>query len=922
MKLLFSESFEYEGSVLLQSSKLWKEYGNVLDSEITEEVSSDGHTSLRITSTSERSGFGFRSVPVTVTQGKKYIISADAFAVEGEAQIYIEFWNKNKRLTPVTIVTYCDSEWETQETAVIADSGAEYMTILLYMHGENEGTAYFDNIQIHESDEEPVKYISDTDKYYDPEKDIPLIEKNFPRLYFTPSEKETIIKKKDDGVLNYAGCSNKEITESIIGYADKFAEEKYFECSYYGGHVVRFDHPLTQPGYIPNPPKFISNSRYPYWTGMSSAIRARLQYLATAYLLTNDDKYAEKAIEMCMSLAKWNSWSDPTYGNGNACLDSGYLTFGVCMVYDFLYDRFTAEQRETIKEGIYRNGILKPLNEWRIGTDHNIQVVLTCGIAFAACALHGEYPETGDAINKALSYFSWYLDKRLTSNCHEGNMYTSLAMEYIMNAANAIKNVTGERSLFDHKYISDVLFKWMIAGGENTSGHFAPISDGNQSVGFFITASVLYKATKNSYAGYHLKRAKVFSRSLEGLLYGISDIDEKAPSQELQSVYLDKIGWGSMRTGWNKDDTTFVFTSSLSNLGHNHYDNNSFVISKNDEWIATDPGYQDYSQGNNRIYTIKDGHNTIFVDGESQNTLGNSLIKEHLTSGSFAYMTGSAEKSYKKPVLKKFDRSFVMVNHNTPYFIVKDDISSPKPHEFSWRVNISASKNVKADHEILPVNSDISSNTFEAETEKTSMRVTFASDKLLNVKYYQYKDTAGKLVDVTDGIADTEKEYLSVISVTDIDKASEHVTILENIDSESARGCKVHSSDNTDDIVLFGKKCGICYGDVSANGIENELFAAVFGINDNIFTKGYALTSGTGLEYKGKVLLESTSYISAAIFFEGDNGVISSSEKADIKLYIGENSNSVKLDNKLFAKDKDGYVYLTLEAGKYFVEII
>ncbi len=922
MKLLFSESFEYEGNNLLQCSALWKNYGNILYSEIINNTSTDGKRSLKITSSEKMSGFGFRSAAIPVTPGKKYILKADSFSECGEGQIYIEFWDNGKRLTPVTIVTFCESSWETVETEAIALDGSQYMTLLIYMHGDNDGTSYFDNIKVYESDDPPIKYISDTDKYYDPEKNIPLIEKNFPRLYFVPSEKEAIIAKKDDTTLNYAGCCNKDITESIIKYADKFAEETYFECSYYGDHVIRFDYPLTQPDYIPNPPKFISNSRYPYWTGMSSNIRTKLQYLATAYLFTNEERYAKKATDMCLSLSEWTSWSDPTYGNGNACLDSGYLTFGVCMVYDFLYDYFTSEQREKIKEGIYRNGLIKPLKEWRVGTDHNIQVVLTCGIAFAACTLHGEYPETGEAINKALSYFSWYLDKRMTSNCHEGNMYTTLAMEYIMNAANAIKNVTGERSVFDHKYISDVLFKWMIAGGESSKGHFAPISDGNQNVGFFITASLLYKATKNPYAGYFLKRSKVFSRALEGLLYGITDIEEGAPSKDLQSVYLDKIGWGCMRTGWNEKDTTFVFTSSLSNVGHNHYDNNSFVIAKNDEWIATDPGYQDYSAGNNRIYTIKDGHSTIYVDGEAQNVLGNSIIKEHLTSESFAYMTGSAEKSYKKPRLSKFDRSFIMVNHNTPYFIVKDDISSVQEHEFTWRINVSASKNVKIADNVIPVNSDVSSYFFTAETEKTSMHISFATSSHLNVKYYQYKDTTGKLIDVNDGASDNKKEYLSVISVTDIDKNNEHVKILENIEVESARGCRVGCFDGKEDLILFAADSNISYGKLTASGCEKDSFAAILGIENDIFTKGYVITLGSELKYNGKLLFESSAKASAAIMFDRSS-VINLKENADIKLYIGEKADSVKLsDDTIINKDKDGYVSLSLAAGKYFIDLL
>jgi len=686
----------------------------------------------------------------------------------------VEFWNGGTRLTPVPILTGSDAEWETIYFNETAPESAQTMTVLLTQHVGNIGVAYYDNVRVSlgNKDEASIPSVTvDTSKYYDPNRKVDVLVEGYPRLYFTKDEKDDFIAKKDDTTKNYAGSSFSVISSAIITAANTYVDEKSFTCSYYGNYTVTYEYPLKQPKDRPNPPTYNNTGKYPYWTALGSALGSRLKYLATAYMLTGDEKYAEKATEICMSLSEWTSWSDPNYGSGNACLDSGYITTGVCTVYDFLYDYFTDEQRSTIQKAIYEKGLVKPMQDWNLTTDHNVQVVLTSGFATAACTLLGEYPQgeakIKEAINKALAYFTCYLDKRVKTYTHEGNMYTTLSMEYIMYAADAIARVTGDRSIFNHEYISDVLFEWMIAGGESSIGSFALISDGSTGVGFFATSSILNKETGNLYAGYFLKRAKVYSNSLEGLLYGLVDVKYEVPGQDLQSVYLDKIGWGSMRTGWDANDMTLVFTSSRSNLGHNHYDNNSFVLAKDGVWLATDPGYQDCSKGDNADYTLKYGHSTIYVDGKAQSVLGQSTIEEKLTSGFFSYMIGSAEKAYRSPRLTQFDRSFIMVNHETfPYFIIKDDLDSDKEHVYTWRLNVTSAIQARAEGKANKAGTMASGKWFEAEYNNHLMTISFATDSPYDMLWQRYKTTAGLVFDVTDNQKVKANDYLSVLSVT------------------------------------------------------------------------------------------------------------------------------------------------------------
>jgi len=768
---LFFDSFEDIETGKAPTGDNWTVYVATEDSVVTEGDASDGKKALICYDPSTEIGYGYRTKLVPVTAGSYYYAAADFSVEEGAAQLYIEYWDSTgkNRLTPVTILSTYSSSWETLEETTQAPEGSAYMTILLYQHVGNTGIARYDNVKItkgNESDASPSNPgTGSSDGYYDPKKEIKNIADGYPRLYFKKSEKEAFIAKKDDDTKNYAGASAFSTANAVISTAETYLNEKSITCSYYDNYTVTYEYPLKQPGKMSNPPTYTAGGVYPYWTALGGQIRERLKYLSTAYLLTGDEKYAEFCTQYLLWLCEWNSWSDPYYGNGNACLDSGYITNGVCTAYDFLYDYFTDEQREKIKKSIYEKALKRPLKAWGFDADHNVQVVITSGIAMAACTLLGEYDEASDAINKAISYFQWYLDRRMNTNTHEGNMYTALSLENIMAAADCILNTTGDRSVFDHPYISEFLFKWMIAGGDSSTGRFAEISDGSSSVGFFATASILNKATGNLYAGYFLKRARVYSNSLEGLLYGLIEPKYEIPSQDLQSVYLKEIGWGSMRTGWGAGDTTLVFTSSLSDLGHNHYDNNSFVIMRDGLVLASDPGYQDYSPGDKQNYTLKDGHSTIYVDGKSQNAKGLSTIEEKLTSGFFSYMIGSAAKSYRSPKLSKFDRSFIMINHESyPYFVLKDDIEAPAEHTYTWRLNVTTAAYTRIEGETSKVGIASSGTWFECDYNTLKMLVCFASENPLSMTWNRYKTTTGLILDASNGVKSKTDDYLAVIS--------------------------------------------------------------------------------------------------------------------------------------------------------------
>ena len=81
--------------------------------------------------------------------------------------------------------------------------------------------------------------------------------------------------------------------------------------------------------------------------GSCNAVKERLYELCTVYLLTGDEKYAERAWLETESALNWEDWNLTTH-----FLDSGEIGPGMAYAYDVLYDYLTDEQKSFFREKI------------------------------------------------------------------------------------------------------------------------------------------------------------------------------------------------------------------------------------------------------------------------------------------------------------------------------------------------------------------------------------------------------------------------------------------------------------------------------------------------------------------------------------------------------------------------------------------
>jgi len=139
----------------------------------------------------------------------------------------------------------------------------------------------------------------------------------------------------------------------------------------------------------------------------------------------------------------------------------------------------------------------------------------------------------------------------------------------------------------------------------------------------------------------------------------------RQPQWDPSRAFID-VGYACLRDGFSTSSAFMAFKCGPPEVevGHNHYDHNSFQINFNGTWIATDPGYVGYfNPPENKYGRSTFGHNSILLDlnegyladmrvpiiGHDQACKNRAKIVDYYSSASFDYLKGSAAEAYTAP---------------------------------------------------------------------------------------------------------------------------------------------------------------------------------------------------------------------------------------------------------------------------------
>ena len=492
-----------------------------------------------------------------------------------------------------------------------------------------------------------------------------------PRLWVTQTDLSHLRALASDTGAWPLGSTPAEAFAAVRGKADEYANEPAFVYRANmpgkgGGPAKEWIYTLSDEA----PPKHDDYPHYPCWTGMSRQIETRIIHLSFAHLVTQDRSYFEKAKEAVLHLCRWpGTWTDPSYSNPGACLDTSHLSIAVALFYDWCYDQLTDDERALIRKSLVDKavaGLLEAVPHYGAGDWPNGYAVLTSALGICGVTLQGEEQQAETWVVKAATCAKQFFDTQgKDGGCMEGPGYGTYGADALARFMLALESADVPHQLLEHPFFATLSAYCISQMCPNNKQHTG-FGDCWPSQPFPLCMTLLALRGNADAVWYLHEIGYVKAWSIEQLLtiglHAETFATPKPPRWNPSRAFVD-IGYASLRDGFNADAAFMAFKAGPPTrvIGHNHRDHNSFQIHFNNVWIATDPGYVGYfDPPDNKYGRCTFGHNTICLDvddeylgemsfpllGHDQMRLNGGRLVGHASGPDFDYVKGEAADAY------------------------------------------------------------------------------------------------------------------------------------------------------------------------------------------------------------------------------------------------------------------------------------
>lgn len=434
--------------------------------------------------------------------------------------------------------------------------------------------------------------------------------------------------------------------------------------------------------------------------------------LSLAYLLTDDVKYAEKAINVMLQVCYFKDW------NSYDMLDTAEICYGLALGFDWCYNAMTDAQRAIIKNALRDRGlkeILRDLNNETVsGVDRTWLwsnpssyaypqnwIGVCCGsIGLAALAIGNEDSEcnslAGEVISKSMTPITDLLcDFGPDGAWFEGPSYWEYAVRYLtMLLAAMDSSIETDFNLSNAPGYSNG--PYYIIGNSGSEGVFnlndCPTELINSPEFFWFSNQYNDPAP----AEYRMKYLKKYSN---GTTNDFRDIiwfnkDYVSDSTEINSDGVWRgMNVASARSGFEADDIYAAIHGGEEGRDIGDLDYGTFILDMNGVRWAKDLGSEqrNYAVQRNgvrwRYYRSRaEGHNTLVLNpngGEEQDKTAICPINIFEQNGSSAYAVTDITDAYKTSGGKSVVRG-MYVDKKSKTLTVQDEIETAKSSEMYW----------------------------------------------------------------------------------------------------------------------------------------------------------------------------------------------------------------------------------------------
>jgi hypothetical protein len=434
-----------------------------------------------------------------------------------------------------------------------------------------------------------------------------------------------------------------------------------------------------------------------------------LQELSMVYLVTKEEKYAERGKQMLLEIASWPvgwdevvsvQWKEPGDEPGMS------LAKVTHRAYDWLYDAFTESERAQVQALCEEvaGQVQRRLSEGNYltysGGSHPARIMAY--LSGIAIALKSES-------DKAEEWLDYSLTGLLTFYPHwggsdggwaEGVGYGLWYNNHYMPALEGLR-LGADYDLWKRPFFRKIRYFFLYCTAVH--GEMRPFGDGAEKGGPALEpafASLMgYHAHlfDDPQVGWWAKQTGNWNGGAAGggtlALVFEDDLPSEPPTGLPQARAFHDIGWAGLHSSLAapEEDTFFLFKSSpFGSVSHSHADQNSFAVAKGGTFLAIPSGYYGPSYGSphHAQWTRSTkANNSVLVGGEGQ------VIRESKASGrilafenqeGLTYVAGDAADAYMGK-LDRFDRHVLFLRPGL--FVLLDDLEAPDAARFQWMLH-------------------------------------------------------------------------------------------------------------------------------------------------------------------------------------------------------------------------------------------